>query len=83
MGLVQLPNVRKHFEKTAFWINKVAITFISRNMFDHVLQSMKGNVDDMCRIFIPNVPIGMRKAILRFAVINAYHMYELYHGKKL
>ena len=57
MGLVRLPNVRKHFEKTAFWTNKVAITFISRNKFDHVLQSMKGDVDDLCRIFIHNVDV--------------------------
>ena len=57
MGLVRLPNVRKHFEKMAFWINKVAITFISRNMFDHVLQSMKRDVNDLCRIFMDNVDV--------------------------
>ena len=30
-----------------------------------------------------NILVGIRRALLRFAVINAYHMYELYHQTKI
>ena len=30
-----------------------------------------------------NKDVGLRRTLLRFAVVNAYHLYELYHNKKI
>ena len=55
MGIIRLPSVRNHFEKNHYYVNKVTQHFISRNLFENVLQKMTDNLKSLCNTFQKNV----------------------------
>ena len=63
MGLIRLSNIKKHFERNKYWMNIVAMTFMSRNSFMKVLRSMNGDYKELMKLLQLNIHTVYKPAV--------------------